>query len=42
VAVDDPNYLRWIADEVEDCDEQDREAANVALAYRGRLSRGAP
>lgn len=36
VANDDPQYLQWIIDEVEDCSEEDRKVMSTLLAQRGR------
>lgn len=33
---DDPEYIRWVVEEVEDVDEEDREVLSACLAYRGR------
>lgn len=36
VARDDPSWLRWAVDTVEDMDEGDRDVMTAALAYRHR------
>lgn len=36
VAQDDPSYIRWIVNDVEDICEEDREVLSQLLTYRGR------
>jgi hypothetical protein len=36
VVQDDPSYVRWIVNDVEDICEEDREVLSQLLTYRGR------
>jgi hypothetical protein len=36
VAADDEGYVRWCVESVEDMEDEDREAMEAALKYRGR------
>ena len=36
VAKEDPSYLRWILENVEDLDHEDRNVIETALAFRKR------
>lgn len=36
VAQDDPGYLSWLVNDVEDCDDSDREVVEMAIRWRSR------
>lgn len=36
VAVEDPSYVNWVVEEVEDIDDTDRETLDACLSFRDR------